>query len=416
MALKKSFLLLTTLVLAATATPLKSSSDGTAIPLRTRKSLTKQNGVFDLQEAIAQNERTKNKHRQNIVNYHRNELSEVNSTATISSEPDLDKRQSESLTDQQYDTEWTGTISIGTPGQEFLIDFDTGSSDIWVPNSACTSRTCSHKKKYNHMASSTSETADGKFEIHYGDGSTVSGPIYKDTVNVAGIRAEGQYFSAVTSLSRSFENSPDDGVFGLAFRRISNIGRDTFIDNAYAQGAISSKVFSFFLAQQGSELYLGGANSKHYTGAIEYHSIIDSGFWQIPGVSVWNGENNVAGGLSAVIDSGTTIMYGPPEAVRQFYATIPGAKVFDSASGLYSFPCNSTPSLSFSWGGELWTVSPQDFNLGLTAEGASTCVGALGGQNVGLGPGAWLLGDSFMKGVYTVFNAENMAIGFAQLA
>ena len=92
----------------------------------------------------------------------------------------LTKRQSESLTDES-DTEWAGDISIGTPGQTFLIDFDTGSADLWVPSSSCTSSTCSSKDKYDASASSTSSEQSGTFSIEYGDGSTVSGPIYTDT-------------------------------------------------------------------------------------------------------------------------------------------------------------------------------------------------------------------------------------------
>ena len=128
------------------------------------------------------------KHRQNLINLQRNtgSLPEgahildpvVIPAANITA---LRKRQSEALTDQGQDEEWTGTISIGTPAQSFVIDFDTGSSDLWVPSTGCSGLTCALKDKYNPAKSSTSSKKTGTFSIEYGDGSTVSGPIYTDT-------------------------------------------------------------------------------------------------------------------------------------------------------------------------------------------------------------------------------------------
>ena len=135
----------------------------------------------------------------------------------------LEKRQKETLTDQNQDEEWTGPISIGSNKQQFTIDFDTGSSDLWVPNSKCTSSVCRGKHTYKSTSSSTSKSQKGTFQIQYGDGSTVSGPVYQDTVTVAGVTAKNQYFSPVTTLSDSFSNDPIDGILGLAYPTISNL-------------------------------------------------------------------------------------------------------------------------------------------------------------------------------------------------
>lgn len=86
-----------------------------------------------------------------------------------------------SLKDQNDDEEWTGKVTIGTPAQSFVIDFDTGSSDLWVPNSSCNDANCNGHTKYNAAKSSTGKKQSGNFDIGYGDGSSVSGPIYTDT-------------------------------------------------------------------------------------------------------------------------------------------------------------------------------------------------------------------------------------------
>jgi len=110
----------------------------------------------------------------------------------------LGKRQSESLTNEN-DIEWLGSITIGSNNQQFMIDFDSayflfswhgshlspystaGSTDFWVPSSACTDSTCATKHLYDAANSTTSKAQDGNFSIHYGDGSTASGILYTDT-------------------------------------------------------------------------------------------------------------------------------------------------------------------------------------------------------------------------------------------
>lgn len=61
-------------------------------------------------------------------------------------------------------------------------------------------------------------------------------------------------------------------------------------------------------------------------------------------------------------------------------------------------------------------MSSTSFNLGETSSGSGKCVGALAGQDIGLGSNVWLLGDSFMKNVYTAFSFDQDAVGFAALA
>ena len=62
----------------------------------------------------------------------------------------------------------------------------------------------------------------------------------------------------------------------------------------------------------------------------------------------------------------------------------------------------------------LTVFSRLSFNLGSTGSG-NQCVGALAAQDLGLGDNVWLLGDSFMKNVYTAFNFDTNSVGFATL-
>uniref|UniRef100_A0A8C4LID4 Pepsin A n=1 Tax=Equus asinus TaxID=9793 RepID=A0A8C4LID4_EQUAS len=79
--------------------------------------------------------------------------------------------------------EYFGTISIGTPPQEFTVIFDTGSSNLWVPSIYCSSLACSDHNRFNPEDSSTYRATSESVSITYGTGS-MTGVLGYDTVRV----------------------------------------------------------------------------------------------------------------------------------------------------------------------------------------------------------------------------------------
>ena len=81
--------------------------------------------------------------------------------------------------------------------------------------------------------------------------------------------------------------------------------------------------------------------------------------------------------------------------------------------GFYTFPCNATPSVSLGFGGKAFAIPQETFNLGPITHGSQECVGSLVGQD---GLKFWIVGDTFLRGVYTAFDVQNKRVGFADLA
>jgi cathepsin D len=110
-------------------------------------------------------------------------------------------------------------------GQEFQLDFDTGSSDLFVPGTQCTKDGCVGHKKYS--TTKTARKMKGTFKISYGDGSSTSGPIYTESMSIAGLSITNQTFSPTTIMSPTFANTgdgngyPADGIAGMGFPALS---------------------------------------------------------------------------------------------------------------------------------------------------------------------------------------------------
>jgi hypothetical protein len=183
-----------------------------------------------------------------------------------------------------------------------------------------------------------------------------------------------------------------------------------------------ASVFSFRLGHSGSELLLGGVNSNHYSGSINWTPVSQQAYWTIGVDGILINNQKVAGlqGQSSIIDTGTTLTYGSYDDVRTVYRNVPGAKDMsiaygDDYKGYWTIPCGSIPSVAFGFGGKYWTINPKTFNLGKASSGSQDCVGALIGQDPnasGLG-NTMLIGDAFLTNVYAVFDAGSARVGFA---
>ncbi|GAB1520934.1 hypothetical protein RhiTH_004023 [Rhizoctonia solani] len=378
------------------------ATEGTSIQLQKRGSPLSRDGVI-VPEALA---------RQIYRVSHKYSV-DVNITGFLKDSISLFERQNEPLESKANDTLWAGQIEIGTPPQPFIVDFDTGSSDLWIPSSTCTSKKCSGKNTYDASKSSSSKPQEGKFDITYGDGSGVSGPVYADTVTVAGLSAENQLFSPVNE-TNSLDDYGTDGLMGLAFKSISRLNAPTFIDSLLSQNKIIKPIFSMRLASApGSELYIGGTNPSKYTGDITYVPLEAQTYWLVNGTTSANGQEGFSGKM--IIDSGTTAILGSYDSVWNWWSKVPGSAYClprdCGTPGYFTFPCANAPSVSFTFGGRKFPVAAEDFNVGTLSRNSSICVGAVAILNTP--NNTWVVGDAFMKNVYTVFDAEESRVGFA---
>lgn len=327
--------------------------------------------------------------------------------ATTATEPLKDNVQ------QGQDIEYYGEITIGTPAQKFTIDFDTGSADLWVPDSSC-SANC-NGDKFNTKSSSTYTDAKQTFTIQYGTGN-VAGEQGYDTVTVAGQTVKKQKFATAKTVSSDFAQDPADGILGMAFSSIAQVKAPTFFENLVSSNAVSQGVFSFFLGrsstgQSNGELFLGGTDSSKYTGSINYVPVSSATYWQIQadGASA-NGKSAVSS-HSAIVDSGTSLIVIGDQTIADELMKAAGATPVSGQQGLYSAPCNNLPTFSWTLGGKSYVVDPADLNGGTVSTGV--CALNIVAQSLGGGPQV-ILGDTFMKNWYSVFDLSQKRVGFAQ--
>ncbi|KAF9103854.1 Type I transmembrane sorting receptor [Mortierella sp. AM989] len=324
------------------------------------------------------------------------------------------------LIDVGRDSEYYGSVQVGTPGQTIRLNFDTGSADIWFPSTACTAAACMNHHRFDNTASSTYRKDGRPWVIVYGDNSGAAGILGSDMVNVGGISVR-QTVGLSTHETAQFESSPEDGLFGLGFNSIESVkGVKTFMDNAIANNAIAMPVISAFLpsvrrngGKDGYYLF-GGIDNSRYTGNLTYVPVTKKGYWQVHISDVKVGGTSLGSASEGIIDTGTTLLILGNSIATAIHQKINGAS-YSNFEGGWLVPCsleNSSENLSFTMGGQEFQVPFADLAWAPISHGSSTCFsGVQGGED-----GLWILGDVFIKNNYCVFDqSSSPSVGIAPL-
>lgn len=306
----------------------------------------------------------------------------------------------------QYDSSYICPVTIG--GQTFHLDFDTGSSDLWVFSKELPANEQGSHALYDPAKSTTASKVQGAtWKISYGDGSTAGGDVYTDTVDIGGTTITKQAVEPAASVSAQFVNSVGvDGLVGLAFPNINTVkptSQNTFFGNAASQ--LPQPVFTTNLQYHAAGTYdFGYIDDSQHTGPIVY-SPIDSarGFWTF--------SSTVAGqSLQGIADTGTTLLLLPDAVVSSYYSSVSGA-VNDAQAGGYTFPCATTlPDFPVTVAGTDFVVPGYVMNYAPLSQGSATCFGGLqSSTSIGVN----IFGDIFLKAVFVVFDQSTPQIGFA---
>merc|ERR1719230_85371 len=215
-----------------------------------------------------------------------------------------------------------GPIKIG--GQDFKVIFDTGSANVWVPGKACGFLICWTHPRYNEAKSKTYEKDGRAYKVQYGSG-PVEGVFSKDTVTVGSIDVKHQPFAEVSKVSfgplnLAFAAGKFDGLMGLGFKSISQYQIPTPFEAMVDQKLISEPVFAFYLqgdASKEGELVFGGIDESHFTGDLVDVPLTSETYWEVSLDAMSFGSSAViSSAQKAIIDSGTSLLAGPKEAVE----------------------------------------------------------------------------------------------------
>jgi hypothetical protein len=332
-------------------------------------------------------------------------------------------------------TLYFANATLGTPAQTQRLHIDTGSSDLWVntPKSTlCQGRTrpCLLAGTYSANDSSTYEYVGSYFNISYVDGSGATGDYVSDSFTLGS-----------TSLSRlqfgvGYTSSSAEGILGIGYEvnevQVGRAGLEKYNNlpgQLVADGSIASPAYSLWLndldASTGSILF-GGIDTEKFEGELATLPIQAQGGifseFLVTLTSVSLGGTVIASNQAqaVLLDTGSSLTYLPDQITEAIFEQV-GAQ-YDSTEQTAFVPCSiasNTSTLDFTFSSPTIRVPMDELVIQVTStngrpltfsDGTRACVFGIAPA----GGSTAVLGDTFIRSAYLVYDLANNEISIAQ--
>lgn len=345
------------------------------------------------------------------------------------------KRSVEALNLKNTHAYYRAKLHLGSPPQPVNVQIDTGSSDLWVmsqQNPYCKQQIkCEESFMFNVQESNTFRVNGSNFIILYGDSTFAQGDYGQDKVSIGNVTVDKANF-ALATLANSTES-----VFGIGMASTEAMAThwdrkakrvyptyDNIPVQMKQQGIIKRISYSLWLnranSSQGSLLF-GAIDHKKYKGELQKVPIV-SRYRKVSkpldfsimlhGVGTYKGDNMTHTkwieemSIPVLLDCGTTFTMLPHSVLSPMLHEI-GAYYDEYLSGYISQNCNPTGGASFNLSGIEIHVPWSEL---LIQTGEGICILSV------LPPvseGQYILGDSFLRSVYAVYDLEGLEIALA---
>lgn len=298
-------------------------------------------------------------------------------------------------------------LAIGSDKQSFELFLDTGSSDLWVPNTEVVDPVSS-KGVYDPSKSTDFHDLGIPFAINYLDGSYAVGNYCTDLVSfIDGPSLQLQFGNVNNATLQSY------GILGIGVAHGETLNQGPVgpeypsLPYALAKaGIIDRPVYSLFLNSHDSTgtILFGGKDTAKYKGDLVKvkSSNTSDHFLNIKLNSVLTDVALYDVNINTIFDTGATISYLPPAVVDRLISDFGG----NTTTGVV--PCSGFKNVVFSFTGKKIKVPYAEL---LQHFDDGTC-----GLNIFYSDNAHAtLGDNFLRRAYVVFDLEDKSISLAEV-